>query len=216
MGYRNRLLNLNCFALSLRNYLAADGIQHVGVNVDDMELSKQFYGDILGGIFIAEIKGITGEEWTTILNGTVPTAPQLGRGDALDVCFYSFGNTAVELLRYYCLETGKTHDAYPCTDANMQGVGGKHVSFNLAEDIDTGEFFTKLSEATEGMEYVSLNKDDLHHLGPDGDLGGWNCFFMSGPSGERVEFNQIPKGTCNADVNFSKAAEEFRKMSSES
>ena len=95
MGYRNRLLNLNCFAVSLRNSLAADGIQHVGVNVDDMELSKQFYGDILGGIFIAEIKGITGEEWTTILNGTVPTAPQLGRGDALDVCFYSFGNTAV-------------------------------------------------------------------------------------------------------------------------
>ena len=202
--------------MSLRNFLAADAIQHVGVNVDDMELSKRFYGDILGGTFIAEIKGITGEEWTTILNGSVPTAPQLGSGDALDVCFYSFGNSAVELLRYYNLETGHTHDAHPCTEANEQGVGGKHISFNLAGDIDTKEFFDQLCEATKGMQYVSLNKDDLHHLGSEGELGGWNCFFMSGPNGERIEFNQIPQGRCNADANFSKAAEEFRKMSSES
>ena len=27
--------------------------------------------------------------------------PQLGKGDALDVCFVSFGNIAIELLRYY-------------------------------------------------------------------------------------------------------------------
>ena len=86
--------------MSLRKYLSHDAVQHVGINVDNMEISKNFYGDILGGIFIAEIKGITGEEWTTILNGNVVTAPQLGQGDALDVCFYSFGNTAVELLRY--------------------------------------------------------------------------------------------------------------------
>ena len=200
--------------MSPKNFLAADAIQHVGVNVDDMELSKQFYGDILGGIFIAEITGITGEEWTTILNGSVPTAPQLGSGDALDVCFYSFGNSAVELLRYYDLETGRTHDAHPCTEANEQGVGGKHISFNLAADVDTKEFFNKLCEATEGMQYVSLNKDDLHHLGSEGELGGWNCFFMSGPNGERIEFNQIPQGRCNADANFSKAAKEFRQMSS--
>ena len=71
--------------MSLRKYLSHDAVQHVGINVDNMEISKNFYGDILGGIFIAEIKGITGEEWTTILNGNVVTAPQLGRGDALDV-----------------------------------------------------------------------------------------------------------------------------------
>ena len=196
--------------MSLRKYLSHDAVQHVGINVDNMEISKNFYGDILGGIFIAEIKGITGEEWTTILNGNVVTAPQLGRGDALDVCFYSFGNTAVELLRYYNKETGKTHDAHPCTEANEQGVGGKHVSFNLADDIDSKEFFSKLIEETKDMKYVLLNKPDLHQLGPDGDLGGWNCFFMSGPNGERVEFNQIPKGKCKADINFAAAAEKFR------
>lgn len=182
----------------------------MGVNVYDMEISKRFYGDILGGIFIAEITGITGEEWTTILNGTEKTAPQLGSGDALDVCFYSFGNSAVELLRYYELETGKTHEVNPCSDANKQGVAGKHISFNLAGEIDTKEFLDQLSEATKDMQYVSLNKDDLHQLGPDGPLGGWNCFFMSGPNGERIEFNQIPKGKCNADANFTAAAERFR------
>ena len=72
--------------MTLRKYLNQDAVQHVGINVDDMEISKQFYGDILGGVFVAEIKGITGEEWTTILNGNVETAPQLGSGDALDVC----------------------------------------------------------------------------------------------------------------------------------
>ena len=28
-------------------------------NVHDMDISKKFYGDILGGVFIAEITGIT-------------------------------------------------------------------------------------------------------------------------------------------------------------
>jgi hypothetical protein len=56
---------------------------------------------------------------------------------------------------------------------------------------------------------LSLNKDDLHHLGPEGDLGGWNCFFMAGPSGERVEFNQIADGS-NAALNMKKASDQFR------
>ena len=45
--------------MTLRKYLNQDAVQHVGINVDDMEISKQFYGDILGGVFVAEIKGIT-------------------------------------------------------------------------------------------------------------------------------------------------------------
>ena len=61
------------------------------------------------------------------------------------------------------------------------------------------------------MPLVSLNKSDLHQLGPEGVLGGWNCFFMSGPNGERIEFNQIPKDRCIADANFSKAAKQFRE-----
>ena len=197
--------------MSLRNYLATDAIQHVGVNVHDMDISKKFYGEILGGVFIAQLTGIKGEEWTSILNADSKTAPQLGISDALDVCFYSFGNTAVELLRFYNAETGLTHDQNVCIEANNQGVAGKHISFNLAPDIHAKEFFEKLRDSTKDMPLVSLNKSDLHQLGPEGVLGGWSCFFMSGPNGERIEFNQIPKGRCIADANFSKAAKQFRE-----
>lgn len=206
--------NLACFSVSLRNYLAADAIQHVGVNVNNMEISKKFYGEILGGVFIAQITGIKGQEWTSILNADSKTAPQLGIGDALDVCFYSFGNTAVELLRYYDAETGLTHDQNISVKANDQGVAGKHISFNLAFDICAKEFLEKLRHSTKDMPLVSLNKSDLHQLGAEGPLGGWNCFFMSGPNGERIEFNQIPKGRCIADANFTEAAKQFREKAS--
>ena len=176
-----------------------------------MDISKKFYGEILGGVFIAQLTGIKGEEWTSILNADSKTAPQLGISDALDVCFYSFGNTAVELLRFCNAETGLTHDQNVCIEANNQGVAGKHISFNLAPDIHTKEFFEKLRDSTKDMPLVSLNKSDLHQLGPEGVLGGWNCFFMSGPNGERIEFNQIPKGRCIADANFSEAAKQFRE-----
>ena len=193
--------------VSLRKFLNPNGVQHVGVNVDDMELSREFYCDILGGIFISEINGISGEEWTSILNGAAKNAPQLGKGDALDVCFVSFGNIAIELLRYYNKETGVTHQA-PVVLANEQGVAGKHISFNLSESIDTKEFFEQLAKATQHMRNAFLNKSDVHRLDSEGELGGWNCFFMSGPNGERIEFNQIAEG-CNAAINFRIAAEKF-------
>ena len=198
-----KLVNL----VSLRKFLNSNAVQHVGVNVYDMALSKEFYCDILGGIFISEINGISGEEWTSILNGGAKNAPQLGKGDALDVCFVSFGNIAIELLRYYNKDTGMTHQA-PVVLANEQGVAGMHISFNLSESINSKEFFQELAKATQHMHAVSLNKSDVHRLGSEGELGGWNCFFMSGPNGERIEVNQIAEG-CNAARNFGIAADKF-------
>ena len=58
------------------------------------------------------------------------------------------------------------------------------------------------------MRNVSLNKSDVQRLDSEGELSGWNCFFMSGPNGERIEFNQIAEG-CNAAINFRIAAEKF-------
>ena len=74
------------------------------------------------------------------MNADSETAPRLGITDALGVCFYSFGNTAVELLRFHNAETGLTHDQNICIEANNQGVAGKHISFNLAPDIHAKEF----------------------------------------------------------------------------
>ena len=59
-------------------------------------------------------------------------APQLRKCDALDVCFVSFGNIAIELLRYYNKDIGLTQQA-PVVLANEQGVAGMHTFFNLSE-----------------------------------------------------------------------------------
>lgn len=176
-----------------------------------MAMSKRFYSEILGGTFVAEIDGIVGEEWTTILNGDAlakgKNAPDLKNGDALHVCFYSFGNTAVELLRYYNVASGETFKA-TSVGAMEQGVAGMHICFNLADGADPKEFISALTEASVDMPNVSINKPDLFHLGPDGDLGGWSLAFMSGPNGERIEFVQVPPG-CNAAKTFAAASVQF-------
>ena len=61
------------------------------------------------------------------------------------------------------------------------------------------------------MPLVSLNKTDLRLFGPESVLGGWNYFFASGPNGDRIDFNQIPKNRCIADANFLKAVKQFRE-----
>ena len=123
----------------------------------------------------------------------VKTAPQLGISDALDVCFYSFGNTAVELLRFYNVETGLTHDQNVCIEANNQGVAWKHISFNLAPDIHAKEFFEKLRDSMKDMPLVSLTKSDLHQLGPKSVLGGWNCFPCLALIGSELNSIKSPK-----------------------
>ena len=59
--------------MSLKRFLAPEPIQHIGVNVNDMDESKRFYSNVLGGEFVSEIDGIVGDEWTTVLNGTALT-----------------------------------------------------------------------------------------------------------------------------------------------
>ena len=199
---------------SLKRFLAKDPIQHIGVNVRDMGESKRFYSEVLGGEFITEIDGITGSEWNTILNGTALTAgkkvPDLGAGDALHVAFYSFGNMAVELLRYYSVESGETFDG-PVVGANEQGPAGMHICFNLDADLDSTEFIKQLTEKCKGMEKVSVNTPDIFNLPRSGGpMDGWCIAFMSGPNEERIEFVQLEEDS-NATKTFSAAAQRFRE-----
>jgi catechol 2,3-dioxygenase-like lactoylglutathione lyase family enzyme len=117
---------------SLRRFFSTAPVQHVGVNVEDMAASKRFYAEVLGAEFVAEAAGITGANWNVVLNGTAladgKKVPDLASGDALDVAFYSFGNTAVELLRYYNVATGETFPG-PLVAANEQGPAGMHLCF---------------------------------------------------------------------------------------
>ena len=94
----------------LRNYFSTDSIQHIGVSINDMQMPKKFYGEILGEVFIAWLTWIKGKEWTSILNADSRTAPRLGIGDVLGVCYYLFGSVAVELLRFCHALIGLTHD----------------------------------------------------------------------------------------------------------
>ena len=197
---------------SLRHFFGTAPVQHVGVNVSDMEESKKFYSEVLGGEFVAEIDGITGANWNTVLNGTAladgKSVPDLAEGDALHVAFYSFGNTAIELLRYYKVATGETCPG-PAIPANEQGPAGMHTCFNLAPDVDAAEFLAALKEKCKGMKNVSINQPDLFRLPKGGaPLDGWCLAFMSGPSGERIEFVQL-EHDCNATKTFAAAARKY-------
>jgi catechol 2,3-dioxygenase-like lactoylglutathione lyase family enzyme len=190
---------------TLKHFLAREPVQHIGINVQDMEESKKFYSEVLGGTFIVEADGITSDPWNEILNGTAVAegkkVPNLNAGDALHVAFYSFGNMAVELLRYYNVETGETFPG-PVVGANEQGPAGMHICFNLAPNVDSKEFIIKLKEQCKGMANVSVNMPDLFHLPTNGGpMDGWCLAFMSGPSNERIEFLQLPDDS-NAMMKF--------------
>lgn len=198
---------------SLQRYLARDPVQHIGVNVRDMAESKKFYSEVLGGEFITEIDGITGSEWNTILNGSALSdgkkVPDLASGHALHVAFYSFGNMAVELLRYYDVATGQTFDG-PVVGANEQGPAGMHICFNLDFNADSTEFIAALKEKCKGMPKVSINTPEIFNLPKSGGpMDGWCIAFMSGPNEERIEFVQLAEDS-NATKTFSEAAVRFR------
>src|SRR5438093_4446976 len=84
------------------------GVQHIGVTVDDMAKSLEFYIDVLGGKLAIKGAGFTGdvlyntlfqkEELDAKGQGVEPRllgVPEIrtGQNEALDVVFISFGNT---------------------------------------------------------------------------------------------------------------------------
>jgi catechol 2,3-dioxygenase-like lactoylglutathione lyase family enzyme len=91
------------------------GVQHVGVTVDDWAKSLEFYIEVLGGKPAIQGAGFYGdvlhntlfqkEELDATERGVAPRAlgvPELrtGQQEALDVVFISFGNTVVELIHF--------------------------------------------------------------------------------------------------------------------
>ena len=100
-------------ATGLGRYL--QGVQHVGVTVDDMAKSLEFYIDVLGGKLAIKGNGFYGdvlhntlfqkEELDALERDVSPRSlgvPEIrtGQNEALDVVFISFGNTVVELLHF--------------------------------------------------------------------------------------------------------------------
>jgi alkylhydroperoxidase/carboxymuconolactone decarboxylase family protein YurZ/catechol 2,3-dioxygenase-like lactoylglutathione lyase family enzyme/ketosteroid isomerase-like protein len=152
------------------------GVQHVGVTVDDMNQSLEFYTEILGGKLVAGENELVGdviqntlfqqEELDAIAKGIDPknlTIPHLRstKEDALDVNFISFGNTAVELI--YFREAGKPHASHasvPTIPSHIGNVNAMHISFNVKEGVDLNVFANMLEAECHkrGMTNVVCNR----------------------------------------------------------
>jgi len=138
------------------------GVQHVGVTVDDMAKSLEFYCDVLGGKIALKGTGFTGsvlyytlfqkEEIDAIQQNISPRSlgvPDIvdGTRDALDVCFISFGNTCVELIHFR--DARLTENAPNLFAKLPSGIGhgnACHISFHVKDDIDLNAFAKQLEE----------------------------------------------------------------------
>ncbi|MCW5977361.1 MAG: VOC family protein [Bryobacteraceae bacterium] len=138
------------------------GVQHVGVTVDDMAKSLEFYCEVLGGKVALKGSGFYGsvlhntlfqKEEIDALQQAVSArslgVPDLldGSRDALDVCFISFGNTCVELLHF---RDARLDENAPNLFAKLpSGVGhgnASHISFHVKDDVDLNAFAKNLEE----------------------------------------------------------------------
>jgi catechol 2,3-dioxygenase-like lactoylglutathione lyase family enzyme len=152
------------------------GVQHIGVTVDDMAKSLEFYIDVLGGQLAIQGNGFYGdvlyhtlfqkEELEARDRDVSPRSlgvPEIrtGQHEALDVVFISFGNTVVELLHF---RDARLDPKAPNTFAKVpSGVGhgnAGHISFHVKDDVDLNAFAQTLEEdcRRRGMKNVVCNR----------------------------------------------------------
>jgi catechol 2,3-dioxygenase-like lactoylglutathione lyase family enzyme len=160
---------------SLGHYL--NGVQHVGITVEDMQKSLEFYIDVLGGKLAVGGESFSGEELHNTLFqkedldafklGIDPKllgVPNLrdGSQQALDVNFISFGSACVELI-YYRDASSRPSGAEPFSSANPSStsyINSSHLSFHVKDDVDLNVFAKILEEECQlrGMEKVRCNR----------------------------------------------------------
>ena len=152
------------------------GVQHVGVTVDDIAKSLEFYTEVLGGKLVVTERELVGdtiqntlfqqEELKAIAQGIdlkTLDVPRLrsAKEDALDVRFISFGNTVVELIHFR--KAGNTDAAHASVSempSHIGHVNAMHISFNVKEDIDLNVFAQMLEAESHrrGMTNVVANR----------------------------------------------------------
>jgi catechol 2,3-dioxygenase-like lactoylglutathione lyase family enzyme len=138
------------------------GVQHVGVTVDDLAKSLEFYVGVLGGRIAAFGTSFYGdvlyntlfqkEGIDAIQQNTSPQSlgvPDIrdGSKEKLDVCFISFGNTCVELLHFR--DAGldeKAPNTFPKLPSSVGYGNAGHISFHVKDDVDLNVFARDLEE----------------------------------------------------------------------
>jgi catechol 2,3-dioxygenase-like lactoylglutathione lyase family enzyme len=161
-------------ATGLGRYL--QGVQHVGVTVDDMARSLEFYIDVLGGKLAIKGNGFYGDVLTNTLfqkeeldaleRDISPRSlgvPEIrtGQNEALDVVFVSFGNTVVELLHFRDAKLDpNAPNIFPKLPPGVGHGNAGHISFYVKDDVDLNAFAKQLEEECRrrGIKNVVCNR----------------------------------------------------------
>jgi len=152
------------------------GVQHVGVTVDDMAKSLEFYVGVLGGRIAEMGMGFYGDVLynTLFQKEEIDSAQQNtstrslgvpdikdGKTEALDVCFISFGNTCVELLHFRDAKLDyHAPNTFPKLPTSVGYGNAGHISFHVKDDIDLNVFARDLEEECRrrGINNVVCNR----------------------------------------------------------
>jgi catechol 2,3-dioxygenase-like lactoylglutathione lyase family enzyme len=157
----------------LGNYL--QGVQHVGVTVQDMEKSLEFYTEVLGGKVVVVENNLMGDTMQNTLfqkeeldalaqgidlkNFGIPSLRDAK--EALDIKFISFGNTCIELIYFRDAATQNPHNSsVERIPSHIGQVNAMHLSFHVKDDVDLNVFAKILEEECQirGMQNVICNR----------------------------------------------------------
>lgn len=153
------------------------GVHHIGLTVEDMGKTIEFYTEVLGGKIIIPEIGLCGEvmhntllqkeEIEAIEKGVDPKTigiPNLRDGeDKLDLYFIQFDNVVLEILQYRDAETSPNGAvAFPAKNSHSSPafVNSMHISFYLKDDVNVDEFVKNLEAECQkrGMDKVKCNR----------------------------------------------------------
>jgi catechol 2,3-dioxygenase-like lactoylglutathione lyase family enzyme len=146
--------------VGLGDYL--QGVQHVGITVDDMEKSIEFYTEVLGGKLAVQGNAFYGEvlhntmfqkeDIDAIEQGVDPRifgVPSVrdGSREVLDIRFISFGNIALELIHFRDSQlTPNAPNTFGKVSSCIGNANVFHLSFHVKDDIDLNMFAKTLEE----------------------------------------------------------------------
>lgn len=231
------------------------GVQHVGVTVDDVAKSLEFYVEVLGGRIAAsgtgfygdvlhntlfEKEGIDADQANTSLRSLGVPDIRDGTKEALDVCFISFGNTCIELLHFRDARLDRdAPNTFPKLPSGVGYGNAGHISFQVKDDVDLNVFAVELEEECRrrAINNVVCNRVVRVHSHEErrslplkyaankfwsepeyfieghsdsdfGDFTGWSLFYVKGPNGEQLEFNQV---TRRIKTSFDQAREKYNE-----
>lgn len=157
--------NKNHSKSNFGNYL--QGVQHVGITVNNMAKSLEFYTEVLGGKLVVSGDAYSGEILHHTLfqkeeieslklghNSSLIETPDIrdGSKEVLDIRFISFGNIAVELLHFrdtkltpnapnWLKKQTKCHSSEKTCVAYVPII---HLSFHVKNDVDLNKFAKSL------------------------------------------------------------------------